>query len=432
MISPKIIYILIFIFTNGFSLNLFSQSSDPTLILDQLIQEMLQQNPELQASYNQWQVTAAQAPQAGALPDPVLGIGVMNLPVNSFAFNQEMMTGKQISLMQMFPFPGKQGARKDILLSEASIAEQQYIQKKNELIKDLKESYFELFYIDKAIASNQKNNGLLNQLAQTAETRYRVGKGLQQDVLKAQLELSKLTDDLIDLQQQRESLEAHINFLVNRNQSNPLPKTEELKFEPLAKELPELQTLAEKSNPILLSWQTIIQQSNQKVKLAKKEYLPDFSVELAYTQREELQNGEGGVDLVSGMVNLTLPLYFWNKQKKQVQESQLAGQASSKMQESVTRMIFQQMEKTYAELQKNHQRLQLFESSILPQANQTLQSSLAAYQVDKLEFLTVIDNQLRLYEFELESYRILSDYHKNLAELDALVGTEIGRPPMGN
>jgi cobalt-zinc-cadmium efflux system outer membrane protein len=132
------------------------------------------------------------------------------------------------------------------------------------------------------------------------------------------------------------------------------------------------------------------------------------------------------------MVNLTLPLYFWNKQKKQVQESQLAGQASSKMQESVTRMIFQQMEKTYAELQKNHQRLQLFESSILPQANQTLQSSLAAYQVDKLEFLTVIDNQLRLYEFELESYRILSDYHKNLAELDALVGTEIGRPPMGN
>ena len=138
MISPKIIYILIFIFTSGFSLNLFFQSSDSTLILDQLIQEMLLQNPELQVSYKQWQVTAAQAPQAGALPDPVLGIGVMNLPVNSFTFNQEMMTGKQISAMQMFPFPGKHGTRKAIGINEAAVAEQNYLQKQAERKKDFK------------------------------------------------------------------------------------------------------------------------------------------------------------------------------------------------------------------------------------------------------------------------------------------------------
>jgi len=90
-------------------------------------------------------------------------------------------------------------------------------------------------------------------------------------------------------------------------------------------------------------------------------------------------------------------------------------------------MIFQELEKVYSDLEKNKKRLELFKNSIIPQANQTLQSSLTAYQVDKLEFLTVIDNQMTLYEYELESYRILSDYHINIAELDALVGMGISR-----
>jgi outer membrane protein TolC len=411
----------------GFGLNLFSQSSDSTLVLDRLIEEMQQNNPELQASYHQWQAISARAPRAGSLPDPVLGIGLMDLPVNTFAFDQEMMTGKQISFMQMFPFPGKQGTQKAIVSSEAAAAEQNYLQKQLELISSLKSIYFDLFYVDKAMATNQHNTELLNQIAVIAEARYRTGKGLQQDVLKAQLELSKLTDNLLDLQQQRQSLSAQLNFLLNRDPVSELAKPEGLKFIPYDKDLAELKTMAEKNNPYLLSWQLMNQQSYQKVQLAKKEYLPDFSVELAYTQREVLQNGEGGVDLVSGMVSLTLPLYFWNNQKKQVQESQLEAHSTLKMQENAGRMIFRELEKVYSDLLKNQKRLELFTYSIIPQANQTLQSSLAAYQVDKLEFLTVIENQLSLYEYELESYRILSDYHKNIAELDALTGTGVNR-----
>ncbi|OGB65491.1 MAG: hypothetical protein A2Y94_03670 [Caldithrix sp. RBG_13_44_9] len=275
--------IVIVIIGAGFCWNLFSQSSDSTLVLDQLVREMLQQNSDLQASYNQWQVISARAPQAGSLPDPILGIGVMDLPVNSFAFDQEMMTGKQISFMQMFPFPGKQGTRKAIVSSEAAAAEQNYVQKQIELIKILKITYFELFYVDKAVATNKHNGELLNQISRIAESRYRTGKGLQQDVLKAQLELSKLMDNLLDLQQQRQSQVAQVNFLLNRDRSDALAKTEELKFIPFEKDLVELQTQAEKNNPLLLSWQMMNQQNNQKVKLAKREYLPDFSVELAYT-----------------------------------------------------------------------------------------------------------------------------------------------------
>lgn len=413
---------IIFILLNGLSFHSFSQSRDSLLVLDELIQEMVQNNPELQSSWNKWQATQTRPSQSGALPDPVLGVGFMNLPIHSLALNEEMMSGRQLSLMQMFPFPGKLGTRKHIMLNEVEIAEQQFLQKKNELIKALKETYFELFYINKAMNTNHKNQAVLNQFLQIAETRYRVGKGLQQDVFKAQLELSELTDNLYELQQQQQLLAAEIDFLLNRRSQTPAPRTEELSFITFEMGLDELQRLAEKHNPFLHSWRITVQQSEQKISLARKEYLPDFSIELTYIQREVLWNGEGGTDLFSGMVGLTLPLYFWNKQARQVKETELDAQASHYMQESAQQMIYREVEKSHSTLQKNQKRWQLFKNIIIPQAEQTLQSALSAYQVDRVDFLTVIDNQMSLYAYELESHRILSDYYKNIAELEVLVG----------
>lgn len=413
---------IIFMLLTGLSFHLFSQNRDSLLVLDELIQEMVQNNPELQASWNQWQAAQTRPSQSGALPDPVLGLGFMNLPIHSFALDEEMMSGRQLSLMQMFPFPGKLGTRQHIMLNEAAIAEQQYLQKKNDLIKALKEAYFELFYINKAMHTNHKNQAVLNQFLQIAETRYRVGKGIQQDVFKAQLELSKLTDNLYELQQQQQLLAAEIAFLLNRRSPTLAPRTEELSFLPFKMGLDELQSLAEKHNPFLHSWQITVQQSEQKISLARKEYLPDFTIEVTYIQRDMLWTGEGGTDLFSGMIGLTLPLYFWKKQARQVQETELDAQASHHMQESARQMIYRELEKSYSTLQMNQKRWQLFKNMIIPQAEQTLQSALSAYQVDRVDFLTVIENQMSLYTYELESHRILSDYYKNIAEVEVLVG----------
>lgn len=420
--------VIIFILLVGMSFHAFSQNRDSLLVLDELIQEMVQNNPELQASWNKWQASQSRPSQSGALPDPVLGVGFMNLPIHSFALDEEMMSGRQLSLMQMFPFPGKLGTRKHIMQDEAAIAEQQFLQKKNELIKALKETYFELFYINKAMNTNHKNQAMLNQFLQIAETRYRVGKGLQQDVFKAQLELSKLTDNLYELQQQQQLRAAEIDFLLNRRSSTPAPRTEELSFVPFEMGLGELQSLAEKHNPFLHSWQITVQQSEQKISLARREYLPDFKIELTYIQREVLWNGEGGTDLFSGMVGLTLPLYFWNKQARQVQETELDALASHQMHESARQRIYRELEKSYSTLQKNQKRWQLFKNIIIPQAEQTLQSALSAYQVDRVDFLTVIENQMSLYTYELESHRILRDYYKNIADLEVLIGIPLIKP----
>ena len=185
--------------------------SDNMMILNELINEALENNTELQASYHIWQASEKGEIYAGALPDPVLGFSVMNLPTDTYTFDQEPMTGKQISLMQMIPFPGKLGLKEKIAGQESYINEMSYLETKNALIEKVKSVYYELYYIDKAILKTDKNAALMRQFTRIAETRYRVGKGLQQDVLRANVEQSKISAKLIRLKQQRRNLNTQLN-----------------------------------------------------------------------------------------------------------------------------------------------------------------------------------------------------------------------------
>ena len=403
----------------------FGFPSDSTLQLQELIEEALQNNPELQASYNGWKATEAGVSQAASLPDPVLGFNLMNLPTNSYQFDQEPMSGKQISLMQMFPFPGKLSLKEKIAGESAKVKGLQYQELQNQLIKNLKSTYYNLFYIDKAIETSEKNTTLLKQFTQIAETRYRVGKGLQQDVLRSQVELSKITEKLIGLKQKRIALAAQLNTLLNRPPEKAIGKIDDLQEISLELDFSQLKALAEEHRPFLKAWEAMVRQGQQKVQLAKKGYLPDFNLGIGYTQRDVLKNGMGGVDYLSGMVNMTLPLYFWKKQNKKVQEEQLNEISLNKHYESVRQQVQGELEIKLNDLRKNQQLLELYKGGIIIQASQALQSSLAAYQVNKVDFLTVLNNQMMLFNYELEYYRVLSDYHKTVAELEAIVGKRL-------
>ncbi|MCB0316581.1 MAG: TolC family protein, partial [Calditrichaeota bacterium] len=253
--------------------------------------------------------------------DPVLSVNLMNLPVSSFAFDQEPMTGKQIGIMQMFPFPGKQGLKEDIAREGAAVSEARYRELRNQLVKNVKSAYYDLFLVDKSLETVHKNIGVLQEFVRIAETKYSVGGGLQQDVLRAQVELSKLTDRRINLQKQRESVEARLNALLNRPVATPAGQPETVVFTPFLFSLDSLKSLAEHNRPLLQAWEATIRQRDEQVNLARKAYLPDFSLGVAYTQRDVLQNGMGGGDFLSGMLSVKVPLYFRRKQRRQVEES---------------------------------------------------------------------------------------------------------------
>ena len=417
------VFILIHIVVNASVA--YSQSTDEVLKLNDLISHALEQNPQLRSMYSAIEVDSAKIPQAGSLPDPVLSLNLMNLPSNSFAFDQEPMTGKQIGLMQQFPFPGKLSLQEDISSEGVAIATSNYQEYRNKIIQDIKICYYDLFFIDKSIEITEKNQTLLKECTEIAKSRYEVGNGLQQDVLKAQVELSKMIEKLIQLGQKRQAKQAQVNTILNQPVNTSLGKPEELHYISLEKNLDSLQTIAALNRPLIRSWESMREQSLLKVDLAKKDYWPNFSIFLAYTQRDELQNGSPGYDFFSGGISLNLPIYSGRKQSKKVEETMYHKNMIDERYQQILNQIDFELENKLTSAQKNAKLVELFKTGIVPQASQSLQSAMTGYQTDKVDFLTLINNQITLFNYELDYYRVLSDYNKDLASLEFLTGTQL-------
>ena len=399
-----------------------SAKAGSTAGVDSLVQVALEQNPNLRAALEGWRASEARIPQAGALPDPTVAFSLANLPVNSFAFDQEPMTGKKISVTQMFPFPGKLGLKENIARFGAEMQKFKYEELKNQLAKQVKQAYFSLFAVDKAIEIVEKNQQLMREFVKIAQTKYSVGKGLQQDVLKAQVELSRLGDRLISLRQRRDDLQAKLNALLNRPPRREIPVPGELEFRPVSFSYGKLRALVVGNRPLLQAWQSFVQQNQQKLRLARNDYLPNFTLGVAYTQRDVLRSGMGGVDYFSGTVGLSVPLYFWRKQSKKVEEMQLGLSAAELKLDDVRNQVLAQLESALSAVEKNQQLVELYKTGILPQASQSLQAAISGYQTDKVDFLTLLNNQITLFNYELQYYRVLADFRKSLAELEWVVG----------
>jgi len=409
-----------------FGSKIFAQEqSDLILDLDFFVSEALQKNPDYLSAKNRLHAAQLQIPQAGALPDPNLGFSVMNLPVNSFEFNQEAMTGKKLSLMQMFPFPGKLGLKRDIADYQAQVIDQQVEELKNQLIKQVKLNYYNIFLTDKSIEIIKKNKTLVQQFVQVAEAKYSVGKGLQQDVLKAQVELLKLTDKLISLQQKRKNFVYQLNKFIDRDIASSIDKIIEIDQIIFDLSIDQVKELGIKNRPLLKAWHHLIEKSKSSNKLAKYGYLPDFNVGVAYTQRDDLLSGMKMHVFFSAEVKISLPIYFYKKQSKKVEQTQQNIYSLKDKYVAVKNEILFQIEDKYSEFKKNFTLMELYKTGIIPQASQSLNSAMSAYQVDKVDFITLLNNQMTLFNYELEYYKVFTNYAKSIAQLNAAAGIEL-------
>lgn len=390
------------------------------LALDELIREAIAENPEILSFKKALESSRAAVPQAGALEDPMVTIGVDNVPVRDPSFDAFLPTSKVLGLSQRFPFPGKLSLKESVAEGAAGAAEAAYQDKVTEIIRRVKVAYFDLYFITRSIRINERNRDLLKGLADTAATKYSVGRGLQQDVLKAQVELSKIIDELIVLRQKKETAKARINTLLNRLPQSPLGDPPELTPTPFDSSLEALQEMALGKSYPLQAMNKVIESNEAAVAFAKKQYLPDFNVALTYKQREEGATFKGD-DWVSAVVTVNVPLYFKRKQEQGVVQSQAELARAQSRYIEVKNNIFFQVKDTYEEIKKEEELIHLFEQGFLPQARQSLDSAISGYQVGKVDFLTLVDNQLTLLKFELGYARTLADYEKKLAEMEAIV-----------
>jgi len=403
----------------------WDQPEKPLLNLDGLIQEAAANNPEIPGARQKWEVYKEKVPQAAALPDPMLGFGIVSLPTN-FSFRDEDMTMKEVSISQMFPYPGKRALMREAAQAEAEAVSKEVTEKANSIIREVKNAYWGLSHVYRATAVTQRNKGILESLARNAEVRYAVGEGIQQDVLKAQVEISRMVDELIMLEQQKTDLEAKLCSLLNRSGECLIGEPAELVFRKFPATLQELQSAALETSPALARMKNMIAAKEKDIQSAKLEYYPDITVRFAYGQRDDSPEMERR-DVLTGMVEVNLPIYYKSKQDRKVAETLAEIRVLEAQYRGMKNEIFYMIASMVSMLERAERQLALYRTGIIPQAGVQVRSALSAYTVNRVDFMSLLDSQMTLYRYELEYHEALTEYEKNLAGLEAAVGQRFSR-----
>jgi len=283
-------------------------------------------------------------------------------------------------------------------------------------------TYYELGFVNRGLDTNQQLMEIVNQLLRVAETRYATGRGLQQDVLQAQVELSKLIDEKIVIEKRRRTLTDRINELLNREQFVAVEPAAGLKLMSLDLNPKELTSKALKENPQLRSKQAEIDIADVETELAKKDYWPDMDVKLAYGQREEDRTGRDLPDFVSAQVVVNIPLWYQMRQGPKLAATLKAREATEKSYRNLASSLPYQVDALVTEIQDTQENYKLFTDALLLQADQWARSSQSAYEVGSIEFNTMISAQIRLLRFELQADKYLFGVYQKRAELEELLG----------
>lgn len=390
--------------------------------LSALIAEVLQNNPEIQAAYQEHEAARQRIAPAAALDDPMLEAGVINAPLASSPFHREDMTMKMIGLSQRLPFPGKRGLRKEVASKDADAIEQGYHETVNRVVHDLKTAYFDLGLTVEMIKLVEKNKQTLEHFLRTAEARYQVGQGSQADALKAQTQLSKMLDRLLSLAREQPVFEAELIRALGRSakEKMPIPMPLRLQEIPLVLETLQQQALAER--PQLLALQSLIARNEKSVALARKAYYPDLDVRVSYGQRDNMLDGTRRDDMVSMTVAVNLPVWRGNKIEPRILESEALRDQAVSLYQAQTNEITAKLRQQIAIAEQSLKSVKLYRTAILPQAKLTVESALSAYQAGRVDFLTLLDNQMTVFDYEANLITAMASYNKALAEIDFLVG----------
>lgn len=394
--------------------------------LEGLIDSALAKNPGLKVLEYRLAAFEARVPQAGALQDPMLALDLRNVPTNNFDFNSTHMSGKQLTVSQKFPLPGLLRAKEQAAESAAGAARQTLDDRAGTIVNLVKQGYYALAFLDRAIEVTERNRALLRDLVRIAEKKYVVGRGLQQDVLKAQVSLSALQDRLIGLNTDRRLAEARLNRVLNRPMDFAVKAPGDVVPTPLELSVEDVQRLALAHRPLLKEIDQAISMWSATEQAARRSGRPDLTFRLGYMQRAHVQpDPVSGSDFLSFGVSMNLPIFNGRKRDSQIAEAQANIRMVRAQKEDVSREILFRVEEICLEVDRHWKQAELFRTAILPQAQQSLESAMAGYQVDKVDFLTLLNNQVSLFQFEIEHYHHLIQREKKLAELEAVIGKRL-------
>ncbi len=391
--------------------------------LQELVAEAARNSPEVRAAGNERLAAQHRVSPAGALDDPMLEAGVLNAPLKgSDTFRREDMTMKMLGLSQKIPFPGKRDLRRDVAAKDAESVAYAYQETVNRVIRDVKTAYFELAFVAESARLVEKNRQVLAQFLKISESRYAVGQGNQADVLKAQTQLSKMSDEQIKLARERLAIEAELTRALGRGSEAGVPAPAALRLRETSLQLATLLESAHKERPQLLGLRSLVDRGSKALDLVRQDNYPDFDVKFSYGQRDKTLDGMPRDDLVSVTVAINLPVWRESKRDPRIAEAMAMRDQAMDLHQAQLNELSSKLRQQVANAEQSLKSARLYETGILPQARLAVESSLAAYRVNRVDFLTLLDNQMTVLNYEIGYASSLASHNKALAEIELLTG----------
>lgn len=399
-----------------------AQSLDVDPQLRAYIEEALSNNPDLGSWRARVDAAQLRVAQAGAWPDPMVTVGLMNLPVNTFDFNQEAMTGAWINLSQSLPVNGQYGIRREMAEQERGVVAQNLQDRELVIARDVAKAWFDWAYWRIAAATTDTTIELLDDLIRISLKRYETGKGLQSDVLKLQTEKAIWEDRKAHFAQVSVASGRELAALIGRDPAGlpDAPRGLPNSFAVLDRDALKEQMLTE--NPRLKAAESGIRLSREKVTLNRRLWWPDLKLGVGYGYRQETDEGIDRPDFFTVTAGLTLPVFSARRQSAAVQEARTSLHQSETEKQSLELQLRLELENLIDEDERLAEQIRLYNGSILPRAEETLSAVLASYSVGRVDVDALVRAQTALLNVRIERAQRLRDRAVNRANLVALVG----------
>ncbi len=384
-----------------------------------VVQQVLQRNPTLAQMVAARQAAAARYPQVTSLDDPMF-----SAQVAPGAFGSNTVDGGyRFDISQKYPWCGKLALRGEAALAEAAAAASGVDDTRLQLVEAAKDAFYDYYLVARALEVNAENLRLLREFRQNAETRYKTGRGPQQDLLQADVEIGKQQERQFALERMRQVAVARINTLMHLPPDLPLPPPPaEIKVEDGLPPAPVLRETALSRRPDLRALASRVAADRASLGLAHKEYCPDVEVMAAYDtfwQERPLQAQLG--------VKVNLPVRLARRGAAVAEaEARLAERQAELARH--TDDVNYEVEQAYAQVHESARAVRLYEKTVLPAAEANVKSAQAAYVNGQIPFLTLVEAERNVVSLRDRSYELVADYYRRLAALERAVGGPVADP----
>ena len=395
-----------------------AQAQEIRLTLRELTSEAIRNNPEIVAAQKNVEAARQRPAQQSSLPDPMISLGYTSVgnPLPGAGLGSQVLSNIGILSSQELPYPGKLKLKGEIASKEADAAFQEYEAVQLSVISRLKQAYYRLQYAYAASDLLTRNRDLINKLVSVTEARYSVGKAAQQDVFKAQTQVSILETRLVKLEQGRLSSEAEINSTLNRRPGTPVARPEDVRPTESMPTLEELYAAAAQNSPMLGREKKMIERSELAVNSARKEYYPDMTLSGGYFNQGSMS------PMYQFQASFKVPMYYWRKQRAGVNEQVSMLSQARRNYEAADQSVHLRIKDDYTMAQASLKLMKLYTQTVVPQSNLALESSLSTYETGAVDFLSVLTNFTTVLDYEMSYYDEALNYSLALARLEEMIG----------